>query len=856
MKIILTEYGNDGGKRSMDIPFTASADEEELSLCVVENAPYDAFLDTEGEKIRLAALYLGQPPNEELIARAYGNQDMLGKDWMPIKSKRLFTGSVDVLHLSLAVIYEDNRQVVLRTPDILCGFSSKSDEQNICNMVRALLECEDLEVNDAMYGTPHSSVSMFYEKEIAAESHHSLKSYTSFLKEIVLKYRACASYLRHKAHSRIVSSTSVMPMEQVRRISLRELQWLSQNASSLERTEHRTGIRVAGKDYDARLIQSSCGVVSYDVYENQVVCSFLFVVYNRARRLLTEEWKNINRAKAALRRYGAIRSDVGIPILTLKQYAIATYSKELNEFSKCVDELEALFLYYRTIFKCRIIDMPDLPRATVVLLRRSAYHEIYELIVKWFKLGNMKLAGSQLVFDVKNASKLFEYYCLMRLLKKARDEGFEWDLQGSARYSYPAPNPRYLPDRELNNTYVLARDGVKLTLYYAPLIYGYLPLSEESEQHSMPNGLTLYRTTRGDVEQNFWEPDFVMAVEHGGRRQYVVLDAKYSYGQSIISPRDKQGALSNIIAKYYLETAAFHGDGICMVWTLQGRSERQFVNLNESSGLLERYGACHSFGNCSINTDLKIDCMDQLWEEIGKLIPELNTEQLSGANRLSHAEANTPPAPEPSDEGPGFVTDAVMVPPAAAGGDVEPQTSQDARPSSENDFASEVSPAENGRDVGGESFTPSYYREFWASFQQFMKKSSFPLSLYGKVAPPKSQYDNIVNTKTCFSMSLELPEGGLELGVIISPNKKKRTKFSSFWERLKDHRLDVEENIRKNIDDPVPLHFEWRDYRGAGELRVSRPFFGFESSAAREAMFTWFKKVMLSLQKELQSRAN
>lgn len=200
------------------------------------------------------------------------------------------------------------------------------------------------------------------------------------------------------------------------------------------------------------------------------------------------------------------------------------------------------------------------------------------------------------------AKSLFEYYCLLQLLKLLADNGYhKADIQEPAfKYLYTSADGHYQNEQDVANTYVLSRNHITATLYYQPVISAF----------NFENGLTLYRTTS---KKGYYTPDFVLKFsfsEHD--EEYIIFDAKFASRDTI-----KNFRLPEVIRKYSCELCvAANSRAPKMVWILQGR-----VNSNEkaiwryhNSPLVSVCRPATSFGIVSVNTTIEI--RQRLWNEI------------------------------------------------------------------------------------------------------------------------------------------------------------------------------------------------------------------------------------------------
>ena len=198
--------------------------------------------------------------------------------------------------------------------------------------------------------------------------------------------------------------------------------------------------------------------------------------------------------------------------------------------------------------------------------------------------------------------KLFEYYCLLHLLKLLADNGYQKaEIKEPAfKYFYTSADGYYQNELDVANTYVLSRNHITATLYYQPVISSY----------KFENGLTLYRTTS---RKGYYTPDFVIKFSSSDHdEEYVIFDAKFAKRDAI-----KNFRMHEVIRKYSSELCAAADCHVPkMVWILQGRvnSSEKVMWRYHDSPMVSEYRPAASFGIVSINTTQEI--RQRLWNEI------------------------------------------------------------------------------------------------------------------------------------------------------------------------------------------------------------------------------------------------
>ena len=339
------------------------------------------------------------------------------------------------------------------------------------------------------------------------------------------------------------------------------------------------------------------------MYENRIDISFLHTVLLNAKQIFLEFDRDIlNEERIISRIHGSFPKEYCAPIITIKSLQISFCRILLGKLNHSIDTLQNLYTQYETLFDVQTSMLMTLPRKTSTFCEIKPYAQVFKIIVHWFQYGEYSLEKERLILQVKTLDKLFEYYCLLQLLKLLADNGYhKADIQEPAfKYLYTSADGHYQNEQDVANTYVLSRNHITATLYYQPVISAF----------NFENGLTLYRTTS---KKGYYTPDFVLKFsfsEHD--EEYIIFDAKFASRDTI-----KNFRLPEVIRKYSCELCvAANSRAPKMVWILQGR-----VNSNEkaiwryhNSPLVSVCRPATSFGIVSVNTTIEI--RQRLWNEI------------------------------------------------------------------------------------------------------------------------------------------------------------------------------------------------------------------------------------------------
>ncbi len=270
-------------------------------------------------------------------------------------------------------------------------------------------------------------------------------------------------------------------------------------------------IAVGNRFYEMDEIETYALSEDTNVYENQVIAGYLESIAAR----LSEVERFCHAQLQALENEGflaLIPPGYGSIFDIKRKVGRKRFAKLLAECAAlqrvCADQLAFWRLHLPVTRTVR-----EMPVLTPGFLATPHYHQSFRQVVAWHGLGRLNLAGERFLYGLRTIDRLYEFYCLFRLVETLREEG--WEPLGQALRP-PAPGVRGLDwDARPDNVYTFGRGGERITLFYEP------------EVGRTPDGaLDLVRTMEGGAG---FLPDFVLKFEaaQAGRPSYLILDAKY-----------------------------------------------------------------------------------------------------------------------------------------------------------------------------------------------------------------------------------------------------------------------------------------------------------------------------------------
>ncbi len=299
-------------------------------------------------------------------------------------------------------------------------------------------------------------------------------------------------------------------------------------------------IAVGGRFYELDEIETYALTEETNVYENQVIAGYL---ENIAARLSEVERFCFGQLQA-LESEGFIAqvpSGYGSIFDIKRKVGRKRFGKLLTECAAlqrvCADQSAFWRLHLPVTRTVR-----EMPEVTPGFLASPHYHQAFRQVVAWHGLGRLNLAGERFLYGLRTIDRLYEFYCLFRLVETLREAGWE---PVSRERRPPAPHVRERGDWNArpDNTYTFAsRDGERITLFYEP------------EIERAPDGaLGLVRTMEGGPG---FLPDFVLKFEPrseaagAGPPSYLILDAKYVSPYLALNYDPMRSEMTKITMKY------------------------------------------------------------------------------------------------------------------------------------------------------------------------------------------------------------------------------------------------------------------------------------------------------------------
>ncbi len=336
-------------------------------------------------------------------------------------------------------------------------------------------------------------------------------------------YKNSYQYLINNPYCKLEKTESVDSFDKLQSISQRTIQYITNHIDELAVVNYDTGIRYNNQYYQPNRVLVESNSYSYDVYENRIIIGFLKTLVSEINLIIKSLLEKTYLKNKSSSQDGYIDSMYQIFSRSIKR--INGYIESLKSLH---NKYQQLYYFYIRLFNISADEVRTLPVFTPAFRSINSYRQIYTVIHKWFSIGNYDLGKDELLLSFISTSKIYEYYCLIKMLCHIT-LNTNYALTESKHISYHVNNSRNM-DTKYNNTFIFNKNSVKLTLYFQPVVYG------DSRAY---NGLDIFRNTSTNSKTEnsnrgkIYTPDYIIKIEHDGTADYIILDAKFSTPENI-----------------------------------------------------------------------------------------------------------------------------------------------------------------------------------------------------------------------------------------------------------------------------------------------------------------------------------
>ncbi|MFI3326344.1 MAG: DUF2357 domain-containing protein [Clostridia bacterium] len=333
----------------------------------------------------------------------------------------------------------------------------------------------------------------------------------NIIKEIVDTYQNLYVYFRSSPKEKLISNKTVDSFEKLKNISNDTVQYITTHPDELVKTKYNTGIKIHSNFYYPNKTLVSKNIYSANIYENQIIVSFLKTLIDSALELTKEIRKqDIDISNIQ------VKKPYILSIKSMQQRVRSRNSQYIKEIELLTSKLKDLYFSYKGILAVEDILVKHKPKPTHIFVNIIQYRKIYDSILKWMDSGEYKVNSDKIMFSYFMAYQIYEYFVLIKMYRCLQLNGYNL-INGEAK---PFPYDKIPIVNKYKNTFIFEKNDLSITLYFQPVV-----------SFGKENSINLYRNTKisfSGSTSDFYTPDYILKIEKNGIEKYIILDAKLS----------------------------------------------------------------------------------------------------------------------------------------------------------------------------------------------------------------------------------------------------------------------------------------------------------------------------------------
>lgn len=553
----------------------------EREIAFKENLEYSFRISIDKQVYREPKLFIG-----DTLVKLMEEENYFYTD-----TRRYFLNIYELSQLKLRLIDNQEDKEIFYYTKFIVIMIRKMSSNFINKMLNELEKVSNL-VLDTLFSKSRIPLGIQSEGVYTTRIEHYLEKTES----LINTYKERTLDFRKNPHIRVLQHNKLLNYKEVRQIDTEGFSWLLNNPDVMKKVLCETGIEFDGEFY---IPSKAMSVISYnntDTYENRAILNMLLNVI-KVTAQLKQALMNIDQNENVVINV-QVPSNYEIPINSFNEAKKIYYRLMIKRSEKLVDEARSLFNIYKSILKCKEVPMFSAFKYTSAFSAKPHYRDLADKLISWQRNSSYSLEGTSYIFKLKSITEIYEYFCLIRIIKGLNV--LKYTVKDSRRIQYKANNTN-----TLFNYYELKKEGsrIGIKVYYTPKIKQ--DVSEDSP-------LKLY--TNSDSHSK--EPDFVIEFfnEITGESFYGVFDAKYAWYGLV-----KSKYIEEIVLKYSheLSTPQSHFMPNLFTFILHpgfGYNEnKKIIVVNEGRGKTKK--PLPSIGYINLDTELKNEHLAEFFSE-------------------------------------------------------------------------------------------------------------------------------------------------------------------------------------------------------------------------------------------------
>lgn len=524
--------------------------------CIYDNYDYEFSIDSRSEEfLNIESVYV----NDEYLDCIISNEISQIKI-IPRNNKKPFLGCYGIARLSIII-----NGFEYTSPYISVFIKEENYNKDIDCMIEYIYNnCEQYLYEEHKNNRMANDV--FYNGDT------SIQAKIQLLNEIVENLTTLFPLFKNSPYSKLINKNIIAPFEKLRDVTPNTMVYISTHVDELQRVNINSGIKFNNQFFQPRTTLVKSVQYTTDIYENRAIVSFILNIIVELKEMLSIVEKSLLSIGACRKVNGYIES---------KYYIYQKSKKALEKYRTDIigllPKFNVIYFNYQKTLNVSKLQLTSTPNFTNVFKNIIQYRQMFEIMYKWFNSGRYNLAKEEFILSFISTSKIYEYYCLLKISNIFISAGYELKTE----YSFTYSEDDYYKNVRYNNTFEFYKGGVNITLYFQPKIYSGI-LKENRNKISLfrCSSFGISKFNKSNKKNCYYTPDYLIKINNSSGDIYYVLDAKLSQKYQVV-----KNQLQDLIYKYLFSLASFNqNDSIMGLLILCGKiSDGSSTNIKDIS---------------------------------------------------------------------------------------------------------------------------------------------------------------------------------------------------------------------------------------------------------------------------------
>ena len=432
---------------------------------------------------------------------------------IPATDQGLFSGLIGFSQISLCATNDEGNVYWLYSEYVSILVKSTRTNQVISDMLRYIYDNQ----GDFLF---KSTTQLENSNDINNRRYDDYFSQLLLIERIAYIYENSYGFFKANSRYKLESVSVVDRIEKLQNVSANTIQYMVQHPEYLKKS-------VAGIGYGRQVFMPVKTLMyqnrmTKDIYENQVIVSFLDVVLKKTEEIISE----IDNFLELVSIEETTENGYIISSHILYVDAVTSLKGIIFRYQEVEKKLQSLNMMYKKALDATLIDCSRQPEPTAIFLSIPQYHQIFVHIIQWFSKTGYEFVKEKALMSYFEASKIYEIYVLVKLIRTMESLGLEMISASHVDY-YKSQFWKY-NHQECNNTFIFQSGEDLITLYYEPVIYSDIKRSSNHINLYRNNTVSLNHDNEFERSGQYYVPDYLIKLERDGDERYIICDAKFS----------------------------------------------------------------------------------------------------------------------------------------------------------------------------------------------------------------------------------------------------------------------------------------------------------------------------------------